>query len=111
MRLVEHETLGEGIVGGVGNFTFLACPRSDRAVDESAVENSDSKRPAKRSGCLSIEATLAQLRPVVPPGINIPAHNSLRLKLIVVRSKDASSRVAEQYAAPVRASIGIKPSK
>lgn len=47
VRLVEHQTLREGIVRGVGNFTFLDCSRSDQAVDESAVQNSDSKRPAK----------------------------------------------------------------
>jgi hypothetical protein len=37
---------------------------------------------------LSIDLTngFAQVRPVVPQGVNIPAHNGLRLRLTVVRN-------------------------
>jgi len=37
VRLAEHQTSRESIVGGVGNFTFLLCPVSGQEVEESEV--------------------------------------------------------------------------
>jgi hypothetical protein len=48
VKLVEHQSGFESIAGGVGNFTFLVCPVSNQAVDDSSTD----------TGCLSYKAII-----------------------------------------------------
>jgi hypothetical protein len=41
VRIVKKQASHEQLPGGVGNFTFLACPMSNQAVEESDTRSSD----------------------------------------------------------------------
>jgi hypothetical protein len=39
VRLVQHQTSSEQIMGGVGNFTFLVCPVSKQVIEDASTHS------------------------------------------------------------------------